>query len=97
MGFQQQLGRLTGDQFVPQVIFIFEIQVEGPLGQPGALGNVRDRCFGESPVSEQLIGAAQQGGPFVLFVDLYFSNEIYLYDLIRIVILPSGPGMLSLL
>lgn len=64
------------DQPVPDIVFVFKIEIERPLGDAGIFYDIRDRGLGQALVGKQLLGSVQHRVPLEPLVFLDFAHRI---------------------
>lgn len=78
---------LVRDQMVPDIGFVFKIEIKSAFGHTGGFHNIGDRGFVEAIVDEKGKCRIQQRFPFLFFVHVYFFHFVYLFS--SVVQLPS--------
>ena len=72
---EEHLIGFPGDQVVPDVVFVFKIQIESPLGNTGISYDVGDRGLMESIVDKKRKSRFQEGCSFLLFFVVYLIHQ----------------------
>ena len=77
----EDLARLVRYQFVPDIIFVLKIQIEGSFCHACSLHDIRYGCLVDPLAGEKPVCRLQQGLPLDLLVLIYFAHFISSYPI----------------